>query len=358
MTLAGSPLLSKHADGVLIPLPRGRTAAPPILWLFMRVVRVETARESGEHPDQAVARLARRQYGVFSKSQLAALGLTRGQVDHRIRVGRFVRLYRGVYAVGHDALTPEGWRMAAVLACPAGAVLSHRSAAAHWGIRPSAQARAEISVPANRARGARGVDLRRVVLRPEDVTVHDGIPITAVGRTIVDLAAVVEERAVGRAIDRAIELGLFDLAELDGQMRSGKSGSARVRRVLGNRHPDSHRTRSEFERRALGLFKRHGLPRPEVNVWFADLKCEVDLLWRDQRLVVELDGWAFHRSRDAFEADRRRLVQLQAIGFSVLPFTWRQLKDEPEWVVNQIGAELRKGGADHYADLTQSAGHR
>ena len=110
--------------------------------------------------------------------------------------------------------------------------------------------------------------------------------------------------------------------------------------MLAEHHPGRARTRSELERRCLDILAAAGLPAPEVNVWPADADCEVDLLWRDARVIVELDGWALHRSRLAFEDDRRRAVELQSLGYTVLRFTWRQLEAQPRWVTARIGDHL------------------
>src|SRR2546428_612589 len=143
-----------------------------------------------------VADLATRQHGVISLPQLLAAGLSRDQVKRWVRAGRLHRLYRGVYAVGHTRLGPHGPWFAAVLACGPGAVLSHRSAAALWGIRRSASPRVEVIVPTRNGRRRRGkLAVHRMPLHPSEVTVCEGIPVTPPARTLLDLAAVVPRQA-------------------------------------------------------------------------------------------------------------------------------------------------------------------
>jgi very-short-patch-repair endonuclease len=110
---------------------------------------------------------------------------------------------------------------------------------------------------------------------------------------------------------------------------------------------DTDRTRTELEQRMLALCRRHRLPRPEVNVKLD--RFEVDFLWRDQRLVVEVDGWGSHRTRTAFEEDRARDARLEVLGYRVVRFTWRQLSAEAASVVQTIRALLRARSVDQAA---------
>jgi len=304
----------------------------------------EPAQVRAGGPDREVVELAARQFGVVARRQLAVCGMTDQHIAHLVRVGWLVRLYRGVYAVGHRILRPEGLWLAAVLACGDGAVLSHRSAAAHWGLAETARARVEVVVPPGRGRGPVGIDVRSACLSRADVAALQGVPVTSVARTLVDLAAVVRGGVLADAVDQAIRLGVYDHGALELQLSRGRAGSAGLRVALADRQPGRAHTRSELERRCLDVLTAAGLPGPEVNVWLADAGYEVDLLWRDARLVVELDGWTFHRSRPAFEADRRRTVELQALGYTVLRFTWRQLEAQPRWVAARVGDHLARSG--------------
>ncbi len=292
--------------------------------------------------EAVLARVAAEQCGVATRAQLLRLGISAKQIDGRLAGGALVPLHRGVYAVGHESLRPAGRRLAAVLACGPGAVLWPRDAGAAWDLCADAGSRIHVAVPRGAARGGprHGIHVHRRVLDPDETTVHEGIPIATVAVTLVGLGAVLGERALGEAVDRAIELRIYDQHRVDAALRRGRPGSAALRRVLRRRHPDAHWTRSRLERAMLALIDRHGLPRPGVNVGLAGLHVVPDLLWPGRRLVVELDGWAFHSSPEAFEADRRKTADLQRAGYRVLRFTWRQVNEDPEWVAAHLGAAL------------------
>jgi predicted transcriptional regulator of viral defense system len=147
---------------------------------------------------------------VVSRAQLLALGVSRGATEHWLWVGRLQLLYRGMYAVGHAVLRAEGHRLAAVLACGPGAVLSHRSAAAHWGLLSTTQTRIDVTAPRGR-HGAPGIRLHRSrSLDAQDKTDHEGIPITTVSRTLLDLAATARPSDLERALAQAERLRLYD----------------------------------------------------------------------------------------------------------------------------------------------------
>jgi very-short-patch-repair endonuclease len=278
--------------------------------------------------------MARSQHGVVSRAQLARIELGRRAIDHRVSQGRLHVIHRGVYAVGHDALTQRGRWMAAVLAGGDGAVLSHRDAAALWRLRPSARPRIEVS--ARSKRGRPGLQFHEAVLAPDEVTVHEGIPVTTVARTLFDLAAVVDARQVERAINEAEVLRLWDEVSLAGLVKRypRRPGAGKVRAALGARRDGPTLTRSELEERFLARVRAASLPSPEVNATVeADGRTfEIDFLWRDQRLAVELDGRASHGTAAAFEGDRERDRILSAAGWRPARFTWRQL--------DRVGGEL------------------
>ncbi len=288
-----------------------------------------------------MAQAAARQHGVVTRAQILAAGLDTSSIARRVSDGRLHRLHRGVYAVGHRALTANGHRLAAVLAPGPGAVLSHRSAADAWGLRRDHRSRFEVITPRGGGRGLTAVDAHRVVLASEDRTTQDAVPMTTVARTVVDLAAVVRGDQLLGALERAEELRVLDLRAIEAAIRRAprQRGIAKLRSALDALRPERSFTRSELERRALALADRYGLRRPAANA----LVCghEVDLLWREQGVIVELDGFAFHRTRAAFERDRRRDAELTAHGYRVLRFTWRQLEREPERVAAILAAVLR-----------------
>jgi predicted transcriptional regulator of viral defense system len=276
--------------------------------------------------DAAIAALARRQHGVVSRGQLAELGLGRGAIDWRLAEERLLQVHRSVYAVGHRALAQRSWWMAAVLAAGPGAALSHRSAAALWDLRRGGPSRIEVSVGRQR-RPRSGITVHHVPLPPDETTVVDGIPVTTVARTLLDLAGVLPQPQLERAIERAEALRYADSPSLDALLhRYPTRPGTRTLRQIRARGITPTFTRSELEDRFLAFADAHGLPRPETNVWLGDI--EVDFLWRAERLIVELDGRETHLTAAAFERDRARDRALQAAGWRVVRITWRQLHEE------------------------------
>jgi predicted transcriptional regulator of viral defense system len=288
-----------------------------------------------EGVDQKVAELAAKQHGVVGLWQLVDLGLNQGLVEWRVDVGRMHRVHQGVYAVGHALLTPNGYRMAAVLACGPEAVLSHRSAAALWGLREDARSRIDVTAPGRRGRIPSGIDAHRHgSLTPVDRTSVDGIPCTSVSRTLLDLAAVVTYRELRYAVKQSEVERCFDLREMKELLdRSrGRRGVAWLRRAIALHEPREQLTRRELEARFLDLCRRLGLPLPEVNghLVIDGISMMPDFLWRDAGLIVEADSRRVHGTVTAFEEDRRRDQCLNAAGWTVIRCTWRQVLDEPE----------------------------
>src|SRR3954447_22671611 len=287
--------------------------------------------------DRRLAELAARQHGVVASRQLRALGLGARGERHRVAAGRLHRMHRGVYAVGHTRVSPDGYAMAAVLAVGPGAVLSHRSAAALWGIRRSARARHEVTTTARRRPA--GIDVHTARrLDPEDVTQHRGVPTTTVPRTLVDLADRLPVDPLATALHEAEVLRLFDRSALEAAIgrATGRRGLTQLREAL--REPDAGRTRSELERAFLRLCRDAGLPRPEVNATlFIDGRLvDGDALWRQEKVIVELDGAAVHATSRAFHADRRRDTALIADGYVVARLTWHRVTAERRRTADEL----------------------
>jgi predicted transcriptional regulator of viral defense system len=289
--------------------------------------------------NRAVAALADRQHEVISLDQLRALGLAPSTVRDRAAAWRLHRVHWGVYAVVAPAkLDARGRRMAAVLACGPGAVLSHRTAADAWGIMPRAGARIEVSVPTRNRRRRPGISVHRSPgLRDSDVTTVENIPCTTPARTLLDLAAVVSVPTLANAIEAAERLRIFDLRQVEEQLERARGTPAAkgLRAALAKADSDPPPTRRELERLAYEVFSNSPLGRPLVNsaVATAEETLEVDFCWPDRRLIAEADSWDFHGTRAAFERDRRRDQLLTAAGWTVVRFTWRQLRDAPHLVL-------------------------
>lgn len=251
-------------------------------------MRQEIAQAQGR-----VARIAARQHGVVSLEQLTWAGLSASTVSRRVREGWLHRVHRGVYAVGHRRLSEEGWWMAAVLALSGSAVLSHESAAKLWGISPSSPPLIHVTVPERSGRARRpGIRLHHsTTLAPSETTRRRNIPVTTQARTRRDL---------------------------------GYGGAA---------------TRSGLERLFLRICRRHRIPSPEVNGRVG--RYRPDFLWRAERLIVEVDGYAYHSDREAFRSDRARDRSLAGRGFTVLRFSDDELAEQPELVAVTVLARLQ-----------------
>jgi very-short-patch-repair endonuclease len=293
-----------------------------------------------------VRALAEDQHGVVARWQLLDLGLDRERVRSWRRVGRLVAQRRGVYSLGHGGLTQHGRWMAAVLACGRGALLSHRSAAALWGLRAPGGMLIEVSVSGDGVRtpgdGIRAY--RSTIAVPAFATMWEGIPVTTVAWTLLDLAAVVRAPQLRRAVEQAEQLELFDLTKVTAALAAdpGRPGSPKLRALLDDMKDHGvTRTRSEVEATLLQLCLDHDLPRPQVNRY--DNGREVDFRWPRERLIVEVDGWQFHRSRRAFVTDRARDRAALATGWRVARFPATEVSRKPKRVAVELRALLLAG---------------
>ena len=286
--------------------------------------------------DELIAALAQRQHGVVARAQLVELGLGHGAIAHRVEVGRLHRLYRCVYAVGHARLSPAGRFVAAVLACGPGAVLSHWSAAHLHRLLASARTRVDVLSMRER-RPAKGIAHHRTRSLPAtDVTVVDGIPVTTVARTLLDLAAVARPRQLERALDQAEVLGSFDLDAITAALArsNGHRGTGVLRSALALQRRSSTLTRSGLEEAFLALVDAAGLPRPLMNVRLCGFT--VDAYWLAARLVAEIDSYRYHGHRRSFESGRRRDITLQAAGLRVVRITDTRIEHEQAGVVADL----------------------
>jgi predicted transcriptional regulator of viral defense system len=285
----------------------------------------------GEAGDRLIADLAERQHGVVGRRQLLAAGIGRGAIGTRLAAGRLHRLHRGVYAVGHRALTTRGRWMAAVLAAAPGAVLSHRSAASLWGIRRAAAATIEVTA-ADRRRARSGLRIHESPLPFDEITTRDRVPVTILPRTLLDLATCLDRPALERALEQAEATRITDSLSIDDLLEryTGRAGTSALRAILAAGRLGAGITRSELEDRFLAFLAAHELPRPAVNagVWASGRWFECDCVWHSARLIVELDGRESHATTAAFERDRTRDRALTAAGWRVIRGTWRQLEDE------------------------------
>ncbi len=322
-------------------MPRGAPQPPADGTQSRDIDRFESRRRG---VDGEIAQIADCQYGLVTLDQLRGLGISKDAVYQRARAGRLHRVHEGVYAVGHSLLTSDGRWLAAVLASGSDAVLSHRSAAALWGIRDDNRQSVDVTAGNRRGRHPSGIDAHRHSLPASDWTTVRGIPCTTVERTLLDLAAVISVRQLRRALAEAEVLRIVNLPALRALLRRsrGRRGVARLRLVLDELHPETKRTRSEMERMFLGMCVQSGLPTPEVNVPFnvGGRRLKPDFLWRDAGLIVEADSRRFHDTDSAFQNDRRREQLLQLAGWRVSRCTWEQIEREPQRLAQTIKALL------------------
>jgi very-short-patch-repair endonuclease len=290
--------------------------------------------------DRAIGALAEDQHGVVSRAQLLELGFDRGSITHRLKLGRLRQVHCGVYTIGHRLLTQDGRWMAAVLTYGPPAVLSHRAAAALWGMRAGTWV--EVTVP-NGRRGKSGVQVHRAALPDDERTTHRGIPTTTVPRTLLDLTAVVTKRHLRGALREAEHLRLSDPLSLHDLIARypRRPGLKAIKALLAEASVGARIIRSELEERFQDFLVRAGLPLPQTNVVIEGY--EVDCVWPNQRVIVELDGHASHSPTHAFELDRARDRRLEAAGWRVIRITWRQLEQEPDLVEADLRRLLLRG---------------
>lgn len=281
-----------------------------------------------------LAELAGSQYGVVTHAQMAKLGYSDGSIARGLQSGRLHQLFRGTYAVGHPHVPPHGLCLAAVLACGGGALLSHDSAAWLWGLHPELPALPHVTVP---QRGHQRGLLRlhhSTILEAEDRVMREGIPVTSVARTLLDLAAN-RRRQISSLIDKSERMDLLDLAAIDALLtRAGGHRGRDPLRLALEIYREPAFTRARSERLILAMVKQARLPRPKINYFLG--KYELDAYWEAERFALEVDGWGTHRTRAAFERDPLRIEELKLAGIDALRVTARRLECEPEVIGHRL----------------------
>jgi very-short-patch-repair endonuclease len=290
----------------------------------------------------ALARAAARQRGLVHHSQLRAAGFSRRAIARLVARGALHPVLPRVYAVGHPALAPLAAELAALLHLEHDAVISHWSGAMLWALGAGEPGTVQATVIGRDTVPRPGLRTYRVPdLDPRDVRLRHGLPVTAPARTLIDLAAVRSADQVERALNEARVLKLVTDAELQAAMDRCplRSGIATLRAILAAERGPAM-TRSAAERRLKNLVQQAELPWPRFNTTLR--RFEVDALWAEQHVVVEVDGYRFHGHRSAFERDRRRDQALVAAGYTVIRVTARQLVDEPVAVAVRIAQALAR----------------
>ncbi|HEX3041744.1 MAG TPA: type IV toxin-antitoxin system AbiEi family antitoxin domain-containing protein [Solirubrobacterales bacterium] len=298
--------------------------------------------------------VATRQHGVVSAKQLRSLGHSKKLVMHECRRGRLHVLHRGVYAVGHRRLNWHGRCWAAVLGAEANetdevvwpAVASHGSAAYLWGIHRFAPETVDVTAPIRR-RATREFRVHfSSILAAGDRLEREGIPVTSVPRTLLDLSIGAKPERIERLLERAEELELLDLHAVEDVLdrAGGHRGRGRLRRALALYQPDPSFTRSRFEQSFRRRVVAAGLPTPSMN--FNAEGYELDAYWPDLRFAVELDLFETHGTRAAFERDHLRQEELKLLGIEMIRITRPRFQHDPEAVMRNLATFLERRRAE------------
>jgi very-short-patch-repair endonuclease len=306
---------------------------------------------------QPLADLVTRQHGVVSTAQLLREGYSEDAVLEWVAAGRLHRLHQGVYTLGHRRLTWYGHCWAGILGAEANevdevvwpAVASHGSAAYLWGVYRYAPGTIDVTAPIRR-RAKRQFRVHfSSILAVEDRGEREGIPVTSVPRTLLDLAVRARPEQLDRLLERTEEKDLLDLIAVEAILdrAGGHRGRGRLRRALGLYQPDPAFTRSRFEKRFRRLVRAAGLPDPSMN--FNVEGYELDAYWPELRFGVELDLFETHGGRAAFERDRLRQEELKLLGIEMIRITRPRLQREPEAVIRNLAALLERRRAELHA---------
>jgi very-short-patch-repair endonuclease len=287
--------------------------------------------------DELIPLLAELQYGVVARWQLTLLGFGKNGIQDRIDPGMLVPLHAGVYAVGHTKLTRNGYFLAAILAYGPRAVLSHRSAGVIWDLLTSRQIKVDVTTHVSGQRHTRRIKAHRTRhLHEEDWTIKDGIPVTSVARTILDLAAILGPARLLDVIDEAVRAELFDLHALERAMARTpqRRGVKKLQAVLADYRgaPD---LRSKLERHFRHRLRAiSGLPEPLYNVEVAGYRADVYVPY--YKLVIELDSRHFHLTPRAFESDAVRDTARLKQHIRTLRVTDKRFYAEPDAVIEDV----------------------
>lgn len=297
-----------------------------------------------------IARLAQAQHRVVARRQLLERGMGKKAIDGRLQRGQLHEYQRGVYVVGVRRISRKGRWMAAVLAAGEGALLSHQSAARLWRIMPPAAERVDITCPPGRIVRRKGIVSHESEIEEDESGSVDGIPVTSPFRTVFDLAALLDLRGLERAFHEAEVRGLRDRVSLPMLLKRypGRRGTRNLRALLDSSEPVGF-TRNDFEEAFVALLDANGLPRPRMNAGLAlrGRFFEIDALWEEQRVAVELDSRLVHGTNKNFESDRQRDRIFVADGWKTMRVTWRALHQEPDEVIADLQAALGQGHHPH-----------
>lgn len=295
---------------------------------------------------RALRDLATVQHGIVERGQLLDIGFSPDQIDRMVAAGHLTVIHRGVYAVGHSALTRHGRSLAAVMAVGGVSGLSKRSAAGHRDLWQFPSGHVDVLLAGCGSRRIPGINIHRSrAFGLAHLTVHEGVPVTSVAWTLVELAGSIGHVALRKCYDVADRRCLIDFDELAYLLHhgSGRRGIGKIRSLAALDRSQSRRTRSMLELEFLAFCREEQLPEPLINHVLGGF--EVDACWPAASLVVELDSWEWHADRESFERDRAKASDLQAVGMNVVAVTDRRLKRERATVAETLRALLDRGDA-------------
>jgi len=290
------------------------------------------SRHQSRTVEETLASVASRAHGVVTRGELLGAGVTRAQLKSRLAAGSLIRVYPGVYLVGHQAPSVLARYMAAVKACGDGSLLVRRAAAHLLGLLKDPPSLPEVlCLTQRRVRGVRTQRVRHS--EPTDGTTWRGIPVTTVQRTLVDLAALLDEDELARAVHQADARHHVRPEQIEGVLarRHNWPGARKLRRVIWGKVPV---TLSRLEARFLTRLREAGLPCPDTNRRVDGRY--VDCRWPEHRLTVELDSYRYHRTRHVWEQDRQRERGARARGDEFRRYTWRDVGEEPEPMLTDL----------------------
>ena len=303
-------------------------------------------RFTDDGPDGRIARIADRQSGRVCRRQLLAAGLSSDMIQTRIARGQLIRVYPGVYAVGHTLAPELGREVAAILACGRHAAIARWSAAALWGLAPSRDATDPIQVTlahGDRGRHRTGIEVRHSArLTRQNVRYLKGVPVTDPAWTVLELAAELAPRAAERMLDEALARHITSRTKvLETVERAGprRPGAPLLRQLAEQRERPLSVTREEAEERLLALIRLADIPEPErqVRLWPG---CEVDLYWRQAGMGAEVDSLAWHTSPTARRRDSRKTREIRDAGLGFMRITWEQITDESHALAARLSREI------------------
>lgn len=304
---------------------------------------------SSARTDTAIEMIAREQRGQVARRQLLATAVSPSAIDRRMRNGRLECVHLGVYALPHTRELSLAAETAAILACGERAVLSHHSAATLWGLRPGVARPVHVTIPGERGCPApTGVTVHRsLTLTAADVRIHERLPVTSPARTLLDVAATLPDRDVeGLVYEGVFALRIVTFDEIGAVLSraGGHPGRARLARVA-SAHEEPAKTDSPPEARLLALIRAAGLPEPQTQV--PVLHYQLDFLWPDLRLAVEVDAYGTHGSPTRFESDRRRDARLLTErGITVLRVTRAAIEQRPLEVIALVARAIGQREAE------------